>query len=97
MTPVERVLADIRAVATDEHDKGDRFERLMVHAFQTDRTFTAAVHRGAAVDGLDWPGRSGADIDVGLEACDSAGPAELDPAHSAITEPEVTTVNAVVD
>jgi predicted helicase len=39
MTPVEQVLADIRAIATDEHDKGDRFERLMLHAFQTDRTF----------------------------------------------------------
>lgn len=28
MNSVEKVLADIRAIATDEHDKGDRFERL---------------------------------------------------------------------
>jgi predicted helicase len=39
MTAVEQVLSDIRTIATDEHDKGDRFERMMLHAFQTDRTF----------------------------------------------------------
>lgn len=64
MTPVESVLAAIRAVATDEHDKGDRFERLMLHAFRTDRTFRQQftdVWRW-----MDWPGRSGADI--GIEA-----------------------------
>jgi hypothetical protein len=32
MTSVEQVLTKIRAIATDEHDKGDRFERLMLHA-----------------------------------------------------------------
>ena len=43
MTAVEEVLADIRAIASDEHDKGDRFERLMLHAFQTDRTFLGTL------------------------------------------------------
>lgn len=71
MTAVEQVLADIRAIATDEHDKGDRFERLMLHAFQTDRTFRqqfSEVWRW-----MDWPGRSGADIGVDLVARDSEG------------------------
>lgn len=71
MTPVEQVLADIRAIATDEHDKGDRFERLMLHAFQTDRTFGqqfSEVWRW-----MDWPGRSGVDIGVDLVARDSEG------------------------
>jgi predicted helicase len=71
MTPVEQILADIRAIATDEHDKGDRFERLMLHAFETDRTFRqqfSEVWRW-----MDWPGRSGADIGVDLVARDSEG------------------------
>lgn len=34
MTAVEQLLAEIKAIATDEHDKGDRFERLMLYAFQ---------------------------------------------------------------
>ena len=71
MTPVEQVLDDIRSVATDEHDKGDRFERLMLHAVQTDRTFRQQftdVWRW-----MDWPGRSGADIGVDLVAQDAEG------------------------
>ena len=71
MTPVEQVLEDIREIASDEHDKGDRFERLMLHAFQTDRTFRQQftdVWRW-----MDWPGRSGADIGVDLVARDAAG------------------------
>lgn len=71
MTAVEQVLADIRAIATDEHDKGDRFERLMLHAFQTDRTYQqqfTEVWRW-----MDWPGRSGADIGVDLVARDAEG------------------------
>jgi len=55
MTPVEQVLAGIRAISTDEHDKGDRFERLMLHAFQTDRTFRQQFSRS----GCGWTGRSG--------------------------------------
>ncbi len=39
MASVEHVLEAIRAIAKDEHDKGTRFEQLMLHAFQTDRTF----------------------------------------------------------
>jgi len=66
MTPVERVLADIRAIATDEHDKGVRFERLMLHALQTDRTFR---HQFTKVWlWSDWPERSGVDIGVDLVA-----------------------------
>lgn len=71
MTPVEAVLAEIRAAATDEHDKGDRFEQLMLHAFRTDRTFRQQftdVWRW-----MDWPGRSGADIGIDLVARDVDG------------------------
>jgi predicted helicase len=71
MTAVEQVLAEIRAAAADEHDKGDRFERMMLHAFQTDRTFRqqfSEVWRW-----MDWPGRSGADIGVDLVARDTEG------------------------
>lgn len=71
MTPVEELLAEIRTISTDEHDKGDRFERLMLHAFQTDRTFRQQftdVWRW-----MDWPGRSGADIGVDLVARDADG------------------------
>jgi predicted helicase len=71
LTPVEQVLEQIREVATDEHDKGDRFERLMLHAFRTDRTYQQQftdVWRW-----IDWPGRSGADIGVDLVARDADG------------------------
>src|SRR6185295_3179711 len=71
MTPVETVLAAIRAAAKDEHDKGDRFERLMLHAFTTDRTFRQQftdVWRW-----MDWSGRTGADIGIDLVARDTAG------------------------
>jgi len=66
MTPVEELLADLRDASTDEHDKGDRFEQLMLHAFRTDRTFrqqfTDVWHW------MDWPGREGADIGIDLVA-----------------------------
>ena len=71
MTPVEQVVTDIREIATDEHDKGDRFERLMLHALRTDRTYQQQftdVWRW-----MDWPGRSGADIGVDLVARDVDG------------------------
>src|ERR1700730_15461503 len=71
MTAVEQVLEEIRAVATDEHDKGDRFERLVLHALQTDRTFQqqfVQVWRW-----MDWPGRGSADIGVDLVANESEG------------------------
>src|SRR5205809_6970206 len=71
MTPVEQVLADIRAIAIDEHDKGDRFERLMLHTFQTDRTFRQEVAQ--VWRWMDWPGRSSADIGIDLVARDSEG------------------------
>lgn len=70
-TPVEAVLEEIRAVSKDEHDKGDRFEQLMLHAFRTDRTFRQQftdVWRW-----MEWPGRSGADIGIDLVARDADG------------------------
>jgi predicted helicase len=70
-TPVETVLEEIRAVSKDEHDKGDRFEQLMLHAFRTDRTFRQQftdVWRW-----MDWPSRSGADIGIDLVARDAEG------------------------
>lgn len=55
MTAVEQVLEQIRETATDEHDKGDRFERLMLHAFLPGRPdVPTAVRAGVAVDGLAW-------------------------------------------
>lgn len=71
VTPVEKVLEQIRAIAIDEHDKGDRFEQLMLHAFKTDRTFRQQftdVWRW-----MEWPGRSGADIGIDLVARDENG------------------------
>lgn len=41
LTPVEVLLDEIRSVSTSEKDKGDRFERLMLYAFQTDRSVAA--------------------------------------------------------
>ena len=70
-TPVEAVLERIRAVAMDDHDKGDRFEQLMLHAFKTDRSFRqqfTEVWRW-----MDWPGRTGADIGIDLVARDAEG------------------------
>src|SRR3546814_3061311 len=70
-TPVEAVLDEIRAISEDEHDKGDRFEQLMLHAFRTDRTFRQQftdVWRW-----MEWPGRSGADIGIDLVARDVEG------------------------
>ncbi len=56
-TPVEAVLEEIRAVSKDSHDKGDRFEQLMLQAFQTDRTFRQ--HFTEVWRWMDWPGRTG--------------------------------------
>src|SRR5262245_56531215 len=71
MTPVEQLLTDIRAIATDEHDKGARFERLMLHAFQTDRTFRQQFTQVWLWQ--DWPGRTGVDIGVDLVARNTDG------------------------
>lgn len=71
MTPVEQVLADIRAIAINERDKGDRFERLMLHAFKTDRTFRRQFSE--IWMWMEWPERGSADIGVDLVARDSEG------------------------
>jgi predicted helicase len=71
MTPVEQVLEGIRAIAKDEHDKGARFERLMLHAFRTDRTFCKQF--SDVQMWMDWPDRDGADIGVDLVALNTDG------------------------
>ena len=71
MTPVETLLEELRSIAKDEHDKGTRFEELMLHAFRTDRTFQQQFTN--VWKWMDWPGRSGADIGVDLVATDAEG------------------------
>lgn len=66
MTPAEVVLEELRAIATSEKDKGDRFERLMLHALRTDRSFAAQFTDVWLWD--EWPGRSTVDIGVDLVA-----------------------------
>lgn len=54
-SPLEDVLAKLRASATDTRDQGDKFERMMVRFFQTD------VQWAQRFDGIwlwmDWPDR----------------------------------------
>jgi predicted helicase len=69
--PVEKILEDIRAIAKDEYDKGTRFERLMLHAFQTDRTFQQQFSQ--VWMWMDWPDRGGSDIGVDLVARNTDG------------------------
>jgi predicted helicase len=71
VTPVETLLEELRSIAKDERDKGDRFEELMLHAFRTDRTFQQQFTN--VWKWMDWPGRSGADIGVDLVATDAEG------------------------
>ncbi|MGQ0467741.1 MAG: restriction endonuclease [Sporichthyaceae bacterium] len=66
MSTAEGLVEQIRSVAVDEHDKGDRFEQSMAHAFRTDRTYAAQftdVWRW-----MDWPARPGPDIGIDLVA-----------------------------
>ncbi len=56
-TTINDVLGELRFAATDERDKGDRFERLMVAYLRTDPLY---VDRFAEVwRWTDWPGRDG--------------------------------------
>jgi predicted helicase len=64
VTPVEEVLEEIRAIATDEHDKGSRFEQLMLHAFKTDRTYRQQFSQVWLW--MDWPDRAGPDVGIDL-------------------------------
>lgn len=66
MTPVEQVLADIRRIATDEHDKGARFEQLVLHALRTDRTFQQQFSHVWLW--MDWSERDSSDVGVDLVA-----------------------------
>lgn len=93
LTPVEELLLEIRAVSRDEHDKGDRFERLMLHAFQTDRTFRAQftdVWRW-----MEWPGRSGADIGIDLVA--RTGDGKLVAIQCKCYDPDATLTKGHID
>ncbi|MCP4967994.1 MAG: DEAD/DEAH box helicase family protein, partial [bacterium] len=61
---VTQVLESLRESATSERDKGDRFERLVQAAFQTDRTY-----RERFTDvwlWMQWPGR-GNEPDTGID------------------------------
>lgn len=68
VTTIDEVLADLWAVATDERDKGDRFERLMVAYLKTDPIY---VDRFSEVwRWTDWPGREGRpDTGIDLGGC----------------------------
>ena len=88
MTTINDILTELRAQATDERDKGDRFERLMVAFLTTDPLY---AHRYAHVwRWADWPGRPhGQDTGIDLVA-EERDTGELcaiqckfyDPAHS---------------
>ena len=93
MTPVEQVLAAIRSVSSDERDKGDRFERLMLHALKVDRTY-----RQQFTDiwqWMDWPGRTGPDIGVDLVARDPEG--RLTAIQCKFYDPNAVLTKEVVD
>lgn len=61
---VTQVLESIREHATSEHDKGERFERLVQGALKTDRTYQ---DRFADVwMWMDWPDRDG-ESDTGID------------------------------
>jgi predicted helicase len=66
-TSIHDILAELRTQATDERDKGDRFERLMVAFLTTDPLY---AHRYAHVwRWADWPGRPhGQDAGIDLVA-----------------------------
>lgn len=58
------VLDEIRASATSEYDKGDRFERLMATFLRTDPTYADQFEQ--VWRWKDWPGRDGK-VDTGID------------------------------
>ncbi|MGY1883973.1 DEAD/DEAH box helicase [Blastococcus sp. SYSU DS0753] len=71
MTTLEDILGQLYASATDERDKGDKFERLMLQFFKTDLQW---FERFSDVwMWMDWPGRNGRpDTGIDLVATDAA-------------------------
>ena len=61
---VTQVLESIREHATSEHDKGERFERLVQGALKTDRTYKARFTE--VWMWIDWPDRDG-EPDTGID------------------------------
>ena len=61
---VSEVLDSIRADATSERDKGDRFERLMQTAFRIDRTYRERF--SDVWLWMEWPDR-GDEPDIGID------------------------------
>jgi len=71
MTTILDILAELRAEATDERDKGDRFERLMAAYLRTDPLY--ADRFSEVWMWADWPGRDGADTGIDLVAEERTG------------------------
>jgi len=61
---LETVLDNLRRAATDKRDQGDKFERLMVRFFQTDREWSQRFD--AVWTWMDWPERP-AQADLGID------------------------------
>jgi predicted helicase len=55
VSTLEDILDQLYFSATDERDKGDKFERLMLQFFKTDLQWSERF-AGVAVDGLAAPG-----------------------------------------
>lgn len=82
------ILAELRATATDERDKGDKFEQLMVAYLRTDPLY--ADRYSNVWRWTDWPGRDGkpdTGIDLVAEERDGSGLCAIqckfyDPTHA---------------
>ena len=61
---LEAVLGSLRRAATDKRDQGDKFERLMVRFFQTDREWSQRFD--AVWTWMEWPERP-AQADLGID------------------------------
>ena len=61
---LEAVLDSLRRAATDKRDQGDKFERLMVRFFQTDREWSQRFD--AVWTWMEWPDRP-AQADLGID------------------------------
>lgn len=62
--PLDRVLARIRDLSESEHEKGQRFERLMLGFLRVAPQWATKFSRVWLWD--DWPGRSG-EVDTGID------------------------------
>ena len=74
MTTIFDILSELRASSTDERDKGDKFERLMVAYLRTDPLY--ADRYSHVWQWTDWPGREGkpdTGIDLVAEENDGSG------------------------